>query len=346
MGTNRCGYVHDVEGVSDIGPVCCWRSVREDDDRCVWHTERSVGRDEYERHRPTAGERLDGAQLDQAPFSGVGWLADCVLIGADFTNATLNHADLSGVDLRQAVFRDLNAKGASFEGANLHDASFTVADLRGASFRDAKLYRMDITDGRVDAETQFDTIASYERDIRKGETSDAVQASFTAATWVYRELQRLFRSNAMPRRVRSYYLKEMDLRRRMAWFNSEYLRALYLESSRVVMRYGTSPWRVLGTSFVLIGICALIYPVTGGIREIAGERTITYQIEDPEAAPVPYLVQAVFKSLYFSVVTFSSLGYGDIQPIGSWARVVASVETLLGTLLMALLVFVLTQRHP
>lgn len=51
----------------------------------------------------------------------------------------------------------------------------------------------------------------------------------------------------------------------------------------------------------------------------------------------------MFKSLYFSVVTFATLGYGDIQPIGTVARFLAGIEALLGALLAALLVFVLTR---
>lgn len=51
-----------------------------------------------------------------------------------------------------------------------------------------------------------------------------------------------------------------------------------------------------------------------------------------------------FKGLYFSAVTFATLGYGDMQPIGTLARGLAGIESLLGSLLMALLVFVLTRR--
>lgn len=51
----------------------------------------------------------------------------------------------------------------------------------------------------------------------------------------------------------------------------------------------------------------------------------------------------LFESRYFSVVTFATLGYGDIQPIGTSARVVAGVETILGSLSTALLVFVLAR---
>lgn len=44
-----------------------------------------------------------------------------------------------------------------------------------------------------------------------------------------------------------------------------------------------------------------------------------------------------FDSLYFCVITFSSLGYGDILPIG-FGRVVASIEVLTGLLLVAVFV--------
>ncbi len=46
--------------------------------------------------------------------------------------------------------------------------------------------------------------------------------------------------------------------------------------------------------------------------------------------------------LYFSVVTFATLGFGDISPVGSFARFLAGVESLFGSLLLALLVYVLT----
>jgi len=37
-------------------------------------------------------------------------------------------------------------------------------------------------------------------------------------------------------------------------------------------------------------------------------------------------------SLYFSVITFTSLGYGDISPMG-FGKLVASIEVLLGLIL-------------
>lgn len=47
---------------------------------------------------------------------------------------------------------------------------------------------------------------------------------------------------------------------------------------------------------------------------------------------------------YFSAVTFTTLGYGDIQPASGAAQLLATVESFVGALLMALLVFVLGRR--
>ncbi|MBI5698727.1 two pore domain potassium channel family protein [Candidatus Saganbacteria bacterium] len=44
-----------------------------------------------------------------------------------------------------------------------------------------------------------------------------------------------------------------------------------------------------------------------------------------------------YTSLYFSIVTFTTLGYGDIVPFGH-LRLVAASEALIGAVLIALLV--------
>jgi hypothetical protein len=50
-----------------------------------------------------------------------------------------------------------------------------------------------------------------------------------------------------------------------------------------------------------------------------------------------------WQALYFSVITFTSVGYGDIQPIGI-TRAFASIEALLGIFLISLFVFVFCQK--
>ena len=50
-------------------------------------------------------------------------------------------------------------------------------------------------------------------------------------------------------------------------------------------------------------------------------------------------------SLYFSIVTFTSLGYGDIRPTAdNFSRIMMSFEALLGLICIALIVFILGKK--
>jgi hypothetical protein len=52
-----------------------------------------------------------------------------------------------------------------------------------------------------------------------------------------------------------------------------------------------------------------------------------------------------FDGLYFSIVTLSTLGYGDISPVSKAARMLASMEALTGPLYLAVLIARLVAMH-
>ena len=341
----RCGYVYEVSPTGELGSACCLRPTWEDHERCVWHAE-TFGKplDALESQRPEPGERIDGAKLLGVSLAGVEWLRETILVGATFDDAILHGADFTDTDLRRAAFENVEGVDATFDGANLEDAIFRNADLRGVSFDGAQLYRTVFTDTRINQETDFGEELFYEEAAATSDDRAEMLTESESAIWIYQTLQSLLEANALPGRSLTYYLREMDLRRRTAWRAGNYLAALRMEGSRWIMRYGSSPWRVLATSVALMVLCAVLYPLTGGIQEVNLDREITYTLEDPQTAPAWLLAEVFFKSLYFSAVTFATLGYGDIQPVGPWARTIAGLESLLGSLLMALLVFVLTSQ--
>ncbi|EPW6560940.1 potassium channel family protein [Vibrio vulnificus] len=49
--------------------------------------------------------------------------------------------------------------------------------------------------------------------------------------------------------------------------------------------------------------------------------------------------------LYFSVVSITTLGYGDILPNSSWAQIAAASESLLGIILIGLFLNALSLQH-
>ncbi|NHN42658.1 ion transporter [Halorubellus sp. JP-L1] len=341
----RCGYEYDVSAVSGPGAASCWRPVWADHERCIWHanaTDKTPAA--FAEAHPVRGERLDGAILRGVSLPDVRWFADCSLVGADFTDAALPGACFDDADLRRADFRDADLHGATFVDANVEDALFVYADVRDAAFEGARLYRAVLSDARVNEGTEFGRTVVYETDAERDASPGGFERNTESAVWTYREIQRVFEDNANHSRLLEYFLREMDLRRRAAWRARDVLSVLRLEGSRLVMRYGISPWRLVATSVVVIVGSAMVFPLTGGLVETGDGRPITYTVSDPTSAPPTWMVFVFLKSLYFSAITFATLGYGDVQPIGSITRAVAAMESLAGSVLLALLVFVLTSR--
>ena len=96
---------------------------------------------------------------------------------------------------------------------------------------------------------------------------------------------------------------------------------------RWVFGYGEKLWRPLITAAVVILVCACIFPLTG-IRR-------TQHVELANA----------WDYLYFSVVTFSTLGYGDMTPTSVASCVVANIESLTGLVLVAAFAVCLAKRY-
>jgi hypothetical protein len=346
MPEDRCGYVHDVAAIQDVGKTACWRPVWGDRDRCVWHADETGKTEELLRDQaPEEGERIDGAIVRTVTLNEVELFSDTQLLDADIHDVRLRYADFSDADLRRAEFNGVDAFGASFRGADLEDVEICDTDLRSATLIDARLYQIQFSDTRVDQRTAFGPKLSYEQliDERAADADEKEIAEYSeAATWSYRQIEDLFSRNADPVPTTKYFVREKDTRRKVAWELRNYFRAVKMEGSRWVMLYGTSPARVIGTSALVILLCAMLFPLTGGIQETGAQTSITYTLEQPEDTAYPVLLTVFLKSLYFSVVTFATLGFGDINPVGSFARFLAGMESLIGTLLMALLVYVLT----
>jgi hypothetical protein len=50
-------------------------------------------------------------------------------------------------------------------------------------------------------------------------------------------------------------------------------------------------------------------------------------------------------SVYFSVITFTTTGYGDVTPRCPFTRTIAGLEAASGVVLVSLFIFALTKRY-
>ena len=96
-----------------------------------------------------------------------------------------------------------------------------------------------------------------------------------------------------------------------------------------IIEYGTNWRRILTSSAVVILGTAIPYTIWG------------HYIEGfPTDASLPVRFA---DALYYSLVTFTTLGYGDMHPTG-WLKALSAIEALTGAVFMALIVAVIARK--
>ncbi len=326
---------------------------------------------------------LSAADLTEV-FVSRGILTEANLKGADLSDANFLAADLTDVDLRNATLIDAEFRGTDIGGANLANAylttatltdasltntnlegaTLTEADLGGADLIDTRIYDTQLRDAYVNEATEFgnsgfetdalaeasqaDTLPDDARLSRlrgwlrnrwigarrwwyfaRLDPDDGPSEQFEKAASNYRTIRRLHEENDVPGGIAPFTTRARNADRRQALAEHRWGRWLWLAGARWTSGYGESPRRVVGTSLAVILGCALLYPAIGGVA-VVGDGTF----QGP----------TWLKGPYFSVVTFTTLGYGDVQPVGQWAQLLAMAESLVGAALLALLVAVLARR--
>jgi hypothetical protein len=100
----------------------------------------------------------------------------------------------------------------------------------------------------------------------------------------------------------------------------------------MIFGYGEKPGRSLLAGLAVIIVCAAIFFVGGAVGRGA------------DVAAVEAYEPSLGEAVYFSVVTFMTLGYGDFEPKPGW-RWLADTEVAAGAALMATFVVCLTRKY-
>ncbi len=326
--------------------VVAWNSWREADPgimphlRTVDHTEfalrrtRLYERDENGHSKPNLeyanlqGAKLSGANLQGAELWGANlqgadlrcanlrgaYLRQANLQGADlretlqgqhFVAATLQGADLEYANLQGTKLSGANLQGAELWGANLQGADLRCADLRGASLGQANLQGADLRCA----------------DLRDADVT-AVQFDRSSRQLAYRGI-----------RVSGCYGSQL--------FKSFAQDQDYIEGLRESGPWGEVKfwlWWLFadcGRSFIRWGVWSL------GLATLFG---YIYYWMGPFHFKLDHSTFDSFAMIYYSIVTFTTLGFGDIKPSTPEGAGVLMLEVILGYIMLGGLVSILANK--
>ena len=293
------------------------------------------------------------ATFQDADFKGATFQGYANFIGTKFKDADFYGAIFQNVDFMGVIFQNVNFTIATFyqesnfiiNEINILNLSFTRFFFRSYIFADLTktLYYRSFLDNIVFVHCIWpDNYIIFEEQEMNDEN---INLSFEQIETIYRDLKQNMQHHGDYLTAGEFYYREMEMRREKNNWKSK--SRWWLELYRFIAGYGEKPQLVIKNSFLVIFIAAFFFFFNGIIRtNIFPLLEKTPYIIDYSLHSINFNMQVLTDfgyCLYYSIVTFTTLGYGDIHPLG-FSHVIASVEALIGAFFMALFVAVFVRK--
>ena len=283
--------------------------------------------------------QLEKSNLEKKDLSN-SELTDLNLDNINLIHAKLNDSNLSRSSFKNASLYGIDLSGsnlfkANFDGANLSNSNLNNCNLLGVNFTNSKLKNVNWgTDFKVKNELDADkAIASgdYELAIKKYKESEDI----------YRTLKISMQSQTLGYETGEFFIREMTVRRKQ--FKKMSLKRLGSKIIEITTGYGERLNNIFGTMIIVILVCMFLYGIEGVKYSdpINGERIIGFFNQDIEKFG---LLNTIGNLFYFSVVVYSTVGFGEIIPIGPICKSVMIFEGIIGGLILAILIIALYKK--
>ncbi len=303
----------------------------------------------------TGGINLSGALLDRAIFR------DALIWRGDYTGTTFCDAQLQKSDLGHSCLVKANLRGADLSGADLSEVDLQDADLTGAKLINADVSDVDLSAvrslegvflrgaklnytyirrqqlwGGVGEERERDYYGAKEAYLSLKNNFLSL-GRYDDASWAHFKERQMERRSHNPIRARRFYASTELVSQQIpgkgqqmlmpSFFLIRHLTKWLLDSlSEITCGYGERPLRVVFCALMIIVVFPLFFLWTQGLEASNGR----------PLDPIDYL--------QFSLASFATMNLPDIVPRSNCAKLLTSVEALLGISTLALLIYSLGNR--
>jgi len=247
-----------------------------------------------------------------------------MLSNIHFEGANLKHCNFVDGKIINCNFEQTNLSHADFRNSSIIDCNFEEADLTSLELHASKLMNCNLSNAEIRDVTLDATIVDERTHFGKTLRTES-EKNFHAATIEYKQIKEMYKNSSLRNQADFYHYREMVAKRKTAsttnpnrWLNYFF--------GDLVCKYGTSFVRVFLWSLIVVGICAVIL------------------LRHDSLAVSGKPVEASFgDALYFSLATFTTLGYGDFHPVGMM-RFLAGAESFFGVVLMSLFTVIAARK--
>ena len=260
--------------------------------------------------------RLNKADLENIYLVDAKML-DCNLSKANLKNASMYGANLSGANLFKANLENANLKNANLENANLLGANLSGTKLENVNW--GKNYKV-INELEAEKATKEGNIELSKQKYREAEE-------------VYRSIKISMQSQTLGDETGEFFMREMVSKRKQ--FNKFSTARIGSKIIELTTGYGEKLSNIVFTIMGIIIACMFLYGIEGVSYQ---DKTLGFFSNDFS------FLSTLGNLFYFSVVVYSTVGFGEMVPIGPLGKSVMIFEGILGGLVLAILIIALYKK--
>ena len=272
-----------------------------------------------------SGEKLSGINLKHA----------------DMEDAYLVESDISESDLTRANFKNVSMYGSNLEGSNLFKANFEGANLKNSNLRGCNLLGANLTNTKlenVDWGDNYKVVNELEAEdaIKSGDVEKA-RDKYKEAEDVYRAVKLSLQSQTLGDETGEFFIREMIAKRKQ--FPKFSLLRLGSKLIDLTTGYGEKMGNIAYTMLGIIISSAILFGLDGVSYN---GKTVAFETIGTD---IGYsFFETLVNLFYFSVVTYSTVGYGEILPIGLLGKIVMMFEGMIGGIVMSVFIIAMYKK--
>ena len=239
----------------------------------------------------------------------------CIFTQTIFKNCNLKNIIIKDTSVKKTKFIETILENAIFRNLDIDNIQISDCDCRGLKVIDSYIEKLKFEDAKLTKLDEFTFIDTIKLDNR-------YRISYEEVSKVYNNIAKKMKENNLIDFASEYsYLSKCIEHKSLTGLDKVKSSIYWL-----LCGYGERPTYALITSIEIILGFAILYMFTG--LSINGV-DIKYVEVLSKGFPIENLISDFINSLYFSIVTFTTVGYGDITPINV-SVFLSGVEMFLG----------------
>ena len=266
-------------------------------------------------------KNLSNSNLSNANLQNIN-LVNCDIQNSDFSKANLENASLYGANLKGCNLFKVNLKNANLNNSNLENCNLLGVNFENTKLRNVKWGENYKVVNEIEAETAY-----------KNKDYKLAKEKYREAEDIYRAIKISMQSQTFGEETGQFFIREMIAKRKQFdRFSGSRIGSKIIE---ITTGYGEKLGNIAFTILGIIIACMFLY----GIEGISYQGKILGFFSDDFS-----FISTLGNLFYFSVVVYSTVGFGEMVPIGPLGKSIMIFEGIIGGLVLAILIIALYKK--